>query len=297
MARSQNGWTVLDGYGDARLVNIPKIIGKVRGEPVSTIFADLVEVFDQTVEDVELGRDDWGFAPRPIRGGTTPSNHASGTAIDLNAQRHGLGLRGTFSAAQVSAIRRLLDRYRTAAGKPVVRWGGDYTGRADEMHFEIVGSISECREVAARLSAPVIELAGSVNKAPAPKPVPADAHVRPLDEIREICLRAGHGPGSTPLLIERYQHRQIGPVTLKHDRVWGPATEAHYQWTRKLQETMNRWKGYTIGVDGDYRDGTADRVRDVQRRNSGVGGAYRGYDIDGIAGPVFCAMLGIPSHP
>lgn len=294
MARSQNGWTVLSGYSDDRLVSIPKIVGKVRGEPVSIIFTDLVETFDQTVEDVDLGSDDWGFAPRPIRGGTTPSNHASGTAIDLNAQRHPLGARGTFASAQVAAIRRMLDRYTTADGKRVVRWGGDYTGRADEMHFEIVGSISECREVAARLTAPVIVPAGNVEKVE----VPESAHVRDLDEIREICLRAGHGPGSTPLLIERYQHRQLPPYQLKWDRVWGPQTEAHYQWTVKLQEAMNRWKGYTIGVDGDYREGTVARVRDLQTRNfKGAYWAKGGRVIDGEAGPIFCAMLGIPEHP
>lgn len=149
MATSQNGWTALDGYGDKRLVSIPKIVGKVRGGDVAKIFADLIERFDATVEDVDLGADDWGFAPRPIRGGTTLSNHASGTAIDLNAQRHGLGKVGTFTAAQVRAIRAILARYDGA-----IRWGGDYPGRKDEMHFEINTSAAHLARVVASLSSP-----------------------------------------------------------------------------------------------------------------------------------------------
>ena len=78
--------------------------------------------------------DDWGHAVRPVRGQTTGySNHASGTAIDLNATKHPLGVRNTHTKDQQSRIRaRLEGRY---AG--VIRWGGDYVNRADEMHFEI----------------------------------------------------------------------------------------------------------------------------------------------------------------
>lgn len=120
-------------------------------------------------------------------------------------------------------------------------------------------------------------------------------HVRSLASIRAICLKAGHGPGSTELLIERYQHRQLAPYQLPWDRVWGKRTEAHYLWTLKLQQAMNRWKGGDIPVDGDYRSVTVNRVREVQWNNRY--GPYKGYKIDGIAGPVFCRMLGIPAHP
>ena len=42
-------------------------------------------------------------------------------------------------------------------------------------------------------------------------------------------------------------------------------------------------------------DITVERVREVQWNNRY--GPYKGYKIDGIAGPVFCRMLGIPAHP
>lgn len=147
MATSQNGWTVIASGSSPLLVAIPKIVGRVRAGDVATVLAYLVARFDAEVEDVDAGRDDWGYAFRPIAGQASGySNHASGTALDLNATRHVLGQRGTFTPAQVAALRRIL-----AGLGGVVRWGGDYTGRADEMHFEIVGSAARVAAAAARI--------------------------------------------------------------------------------------------------------------------------------------------------
>lgn len=77
--------------------------------------------------------DDWGYAYRAIRGQEDAgnlSNHASGTAVDLNASKHPLGKRATFTDEQEITIRALTAKYG-------LRWGGDYKNRADEMHFEI----------------------------------------------------------------------------------------------------------------------------------------------------------------
>ena len=66
-----------------------------------------------------------------VRGTTDKlSNHASGTAIDLNATKHALGKIGTFPAEKVPMIRALARKYG-------LFWGGDYQNRKDEMHFEI----------------------------------------------------------------------------------------------------------------------------------------------------------------
>jgi hypothetical protein len=87
--------------------------------------------------------DCWGYAPRAIRGSsTTLSNHASGTALDFRARTHPLGRAGTYTAAQVAAIRRILADCRHA-----LRWGGDYTGRKDEMHVEVIVDEATCRTV------------------------------------------------------------------------------------------------------------------------------------------------------
>lgn len=74
------------------------------------------------------------------------SNHASGTAIDLNATIHPLGSTGTFSDEQIARLRDLLDELA-----PVLAWGGDFE-RPDEMHFEIVGTPEQVAEVAARVA-------------------------------------------------------------------------------------------------------------------------------------------------
>ena len=150
MATSQNGWPVIPTGADPRLVAIPKIAGRVRAGDVATVLAYLVARFDAEVEDVDAGADDWGYAYRPIAGKDSGfSNHASGTAIDLNATQHPLAARGTFTLAQTAALRRILAVINRDA--VIVRWGGDYTGRADEMHFEIVGTPAQVAAAAARL--------------------------------------------------------------------------------------------------------------------------------------------------
>jgi hypothetical protein len=76
----------------------------------------------------------WGYAERDIRGSTEISNHASGTAIDLNAPQHPLGTNpaADFTPAQIAAVRRIV-----ADSDGALRWGGDYVGRKDGMHVEI----------------------------------------------------------------------------------------------------------------------------------------------------------------
>lgn len=153
MSVSQNGWSVLTS---APAATIPWVTGRVRPGDVATVFDYLGRRFNAEVEPIRKG-ESWGWAYRAIRGATSGySNHASGTAIDLNAPSHPLGVRGTFSAREVSAIRAIL---KDLDG--VVRWGGDYQNRADEMHFEINASASAVAIVAAKIRG---------DKAPAPRP-------------------------------------------------------------------------------------------------------------------------------
>lgn len=150
--QSQNGYPANDvtltqvwTIGAGRLVRLKK---GACGE-VLKHFADW---FDTHIEDLDAVADDWGYAERNIRGSeTVVSNHASGTALDLNATRHPLGKRGTFTTKQTAAIRKQLEVYEGA-----IRWGGDYQNRADEMHFEIDAPLSHVSAVARKLrGAPV----------------------------------------------------------------------------------------------------------------------------------------------
>lgn len=80
--------------------------------------------------------DTGGYNCRRITGGTGYSLHAYGTAIDVNWQTNPYGptLVTDMDPAMIADIKAL----RTRNGKQVWRWGGDYSGNRDAMHFEIV---------------------------------------------------------------------------------------------------------------------------------------------------------------
>jgi len=71
-----------------------------------------------------------GFNYRPIRGSKTGklSEHGKGLAVDLNAETNGLGSETTDLPPNVSEI----------AAKYGLKWGGDFKGRKDPMHFEYI---------------------------------------------------------------------------------------------------------------------------------------------------------------
>lgn len=99
-------------------------------------FDYLVRRFHHEVENILGVPDDGAFACRPIRGSQPPvaSNHSWGLALDLNWQQHPMGRSGTFRPGQVLAIHLLIHEMSG------FRWGGDYDGRVDEMHFEYLGT-------------------------------------------------------------------------------------------------------------------------------------------------------------
>lgn len=78
----------------------------------------------------ELGLDvfDGAFNYRAIRGSENLSNHAFGIALDLNAAKNPLGApKGTFTLDHPWVKAMHVEGWR---------WGGDYKGRKDLMHFE-----------------------------------------------------------------------------------------------------------------------------------------------------------------
>lgn len=113
---------------------------------VGPLLAAFAAEFHTLIEPIdEGGLDDWGYCYRMVRGTTDKlSNHASGTAIDLNASQHPLGKIGTFPAEKVPMIRALAKKYG-------LRWGGDYKTRKDEMHFEIDVTPTKAQELITKL--------------------------------------------------------------------------------------------------------------------------------------------------
>jgi hypothetical protein len=152
VAVSQNGWRGLPTRSPLlHTWVIPGQSGttkiRLRNGSAGFLLAHLALWFDDLVEDLtEPVLDDWGYAYRPVRGYVNNlSNHASGTAIDLNATDHPLGKVGTFTTAETRAIRRRLAFYGGA-----IKWG-DYRGRRDEMHFEINAPLQAVEHQARRL--------------------------------------------------------------------------------------------------------------------------------------------------
>lgn len=149
MASSQNGWPASP---DPKTIGIksylvPNTQLKLRvAEKVAPILINFAAEFNELVEKLEGKQlDDWGYAYRQVRGSTDMlSNHASGSAVDLNSQKHPLGQEGTFTPKQVETILELMDKYH-------IGWGGLWKRRVDEMHFEIIESPKAVKATIERL--------------------------------------------------------------------------------------------------------------------------------------------------
>ena len=134
METSYNGYPASKDAAEIKIKSYP-VKGTDRklrcAESVGPLLAAFAAEFHELIEPIDEGTfDDWGYAYRDVRGVVGKlSNHASGTAIDLNATKHPLGKVGTFEASKVPMIRALAKKYG-------LTWGGDWT-RKDEMHFEI----------------------------------------------------------------------------------------------------------------------------------------------------------------
>ncbi len=144
MKKSQNGWPASPdqkeiGIKEFKIKNTDR---KMRlQKDAGVILAAFAEEFHAQVEPIDEGVfDDWAYAYREVRGSDTDlSNHSSGTAIDLNATKHPLHAENTFTKQQAAKIRELCKKYG-------LRWGGDYSKRKDEMHFEIIETPDEVKE-------------------------------------------------------------------------------------------------------------------------------------------------------
>ena len=135
MLTSANGWPASENQAEIGIKSypIPGTNLKMRcAEKVAPLLVNFAAEFHELIEPIDEGAlDDWGYCFRKVRGVPGKlSNHSSGTAIDLNSIKHPLGKVDTFSASKVPMLRALVRKYG-------LRWGGDYSGRKDEMHFEV----------------------------------------------------------------------------------------------------------------------------------------------------------------
>jgi hypothetical protein len=109
--------------------------------------------FHREIEPLSQGVDDWGYAVRKISGSSQYSNHSSGTALDLNATQHPMGVatNKTFTKSEIDRIHKRLLMYDGC-----IKWGGDYQSRPDAMHFEINKSLASVVNRAQTLSKTVL---------------------------------------------------------------------------------------------------------------------------------------------
>jgi len=135
VGRSQNGWPASANASAIDIVEFPvnlrsgqKKIKLARAAGRSLV--EMIEWWDLNIEPVTL-IGGWNYREiRGYEGSGKLSNHSSGTAIDINWDKHPLAAVGTIPADKVGLL-------RFEAAKRGLRWGGDYRSRKDEMHFEV----------------------------------------------------------------------------------------------------------------------------------------------------------------
>ena len=134
--KSSNGWPASKNREELGIKSYTIEGTSVRiacADAVAPLLVGFLEEFHALIEPIDKGTpDDWGYCFRMVRGSERNlSNHSSGTAIDVNATKHPLGKSGTFPSEKVPMIQALAKKYG-------LKWGGDYSGRKDEMHFEVI---------------------------------------------------------------------------------------------------------------------------------------------------------------
>jgi len=141
---SPNGWLASEDRKALGIETFTVPGTKIRfacAKAVAPILVSFAKDFHELVEPIDEGQlDDWGYAFRQTRGSDRIlSNHASGTAIDLNAIKHPLGKSNTFNKHQRNTINLLITKYG-------LTWGGNYKRRKDDMHFEIALDQNEVKQ-------------------------------------------------------------------------------------------------------------------------------------------------------
>lgn len=201
MSTTQNGWPIVAkaacDQGPFMGVKFPN--GVLAGD-VATIARWQLRLYSERVEPLRAGTC-WGWFVKVIEGTTTASNHGSATAWDINADQHPMGAPAShnMSPAEIAACREIV---RLAGG--VLRWGGDYSGRPDPMHWEI----DDTKAAASVLAAKIRKAEQPVAEAT------FDVTYELLGEGADDNLRDGYD------LVRRIQRQ----LKITDDGVWGPAT-------------------------------------------------------------------------
>jgi hypothetical protein len=220
MARSQNGYSACDGSVIAKYT-IPgtSVTVNIRKGDVSVVLLDFAGWYAKNIEPLNQ-KDTGGYNCRGIEGGTSLSNHASGTALDLRWNDHARGRRNQgFTTAEVNKINAKLKEYGG-----VIRWGNNYSGTPDAMHYEINAGAAAVKKQADRIRA---KNNPKPPAKPAPKPTPAKV---PIHAPGSRTLRKGSSPGTDVQFVQRW----IGPSRMgPADGIPGAKFEAGVKWYQR----------------------------------------------------------------
>ena len=122
---------------------------------VAAIFKDfLTRLCRENNYSLDEVKDDWSYILRPVRGYEDEyratgdvrylSNHSWGLAVDVNATKNPMADR-LITDMPVAWIRANAPKY-------MIRWGGDYDGRKDAMHFEFIGTPEDAKRITYNLA-------------------------------------------------------------------------------------------------------------------------------------------------
>jgi hypothetical protein len=175
MSRSSNGWPVLTSSADPKLTviripdtgrpGIPLRLHKDCAAVLAYVASRVHKEVSDLHENNKAGKfqDEGGYNYRKIAGTTRFSNHASGTAMDLNWQKWPMFKRRMTKKQRAASEAIALDV------QDVIRWGGNYSpARVDEMHWEIQSGVSAA-DLRKFMKAKGIKKDGTVGKARSPK--------------------------------------------------------------------------------------------------------------------------------
>lgn len=265
MDTSINGWKVIHP-GEAGLVTVTVPGTSLRLTVAEAAAPLLVHVADRVNREVRSlaanntpgNQDDAGWAVRKARHADGFSNHASGSAIDLNWRLWPQsGSKHSMTSGETAAAEKI-----AADLAEVVFWGGNWNNQRDEMHWEIRPGVTP-RKVEAYCRAHNLTLSGPADPPQNPAPAPPAPPAQPEDE-------------STPVTFSNI------PMVAVADVQPGSSNAS----VRLLQQALNA-AGASIAVNGQFGPSTQDAYSNWQRSLG-----FTGADADGAPGPSSLGALG-----
>ena len=143
---SINRWPVIrPGQSGLHTFHIPGTKRRVTLQrDAGPVLVALAADYHRDIKPIDVGTvDEGGYNYRPSRVSSRWSNHASGTAIDINWSKEGSQAAWTERFWRRKDHRQQIQRLMKVYG-PIVNWGGGWHARyRDPMHFEIKAGVTK----------------------------------------------------------------------------------------------------------------------------------------------------------